>query len=107
MRLEPPGWGYGSRPSDRLKAAPLAPAGWAYGAAARARFSLAGPYRSRLPVICIGNFTVGGAGKTPLALAVASIIRAMGRTPAFLTRGYGGSLSGPHLVDPARDGASE
>ena len=107
MRLEPPGWWHGTSPADRLKAALLAPAAWAYGAAAQARFALAKPYRSRLPVICVGNFTVGGAGKTPLALALAEITRGMGHRPAFLTRGYGGSLAGPHKVEPERDSAAE
>jgi tetraacyldisaccharide 4'-kinase len=103
MRLEPPGWWYGSRPLDRLTAALLQPAGFVYGAAAKARFALTAPYRPRLPVICVGNFTVGGAGKTPLALAVARLVRKMGHEPAFLIRGYGGRLAGPHQVDPAHD----
>jgi tetraacyldisaccharide 4'-kinase len=107
MRLEPPSWWHGTSPADRLKAALLAPAGWLYGAASRGRFALAKPYRSRLPVICVGNFTVGGAGKTPLALALAGIIRDLGYRPAFLTRGYGGSLAGPHKVEPDRDSAAE
>ncbi len=107
MRLEPPGWWYGSKPSDRLKTALLAPAGFVYGAAVKLRFALTRPYRSPLPVICVGNFTVGGAGKTPLALALAAIIGGMGRKPAFLTRGYGGRLAGPHRVDPDRDEASD
>jgi tetraacyldisaccharide 4'-kinase len=52
-------------------------------------------------VVCIGNFTVGGAGKTPTALAVAGLLRSMGETPAFLSRGYGGSLAGPVRVTSA------
>lgn len=107
MRLEPPGWWHGASRADWLKAALLLPAAWVYGAAAQARFALAKPYRSRLPVICVGNFTVGGAGKTPLALTLAEIARNMGHRPAFLTRGYGGSLVGPHEVEPGRDSAAE
>jgi tetraacyldisaccharide 4'-kinase len=107
MRLEPPGWWHGERPADRLKAALFAPAGLLYGTAAKARFALAQPYRSRLPVICVGNFTVGGAGKTPLALAVARMAQELGRSPAFLTRGYGGALTGPHMVDARKDSAAD
>ena len=107
MRLEPPGWWYGSRPSDRLKAALLSPASWAYGFAANARFALTTPYRSRLPVICIGNFTAGGAGKTPLAIVIARMLGDTGCKPAFLTRGYGGRIAGPHEVDPERDTADD
>jgi tetraacyldisaccharide 4'-kinase len=107
MRLEPPRWWHGSSPADRLKAALLTPAGWLFGAVSRGRFALAKPYRSPLPVICVGNFTVGGAGKTPLALAVADIAHGMGQRPAFLTRGYGGGLAGPHRVAPERDSAAD
>ncbi len=57
--------------------------------------------RSALPVICIGNFTVGGTGKTPLAIAVATLLAEEGERPAFLTRGHGGSLRGPIVIDPA------
>src|SRR5688572_15719715 len=88
VRLEQPGWWKGQTPGDWLKAALLTPAGILYGTAAKARFALAKPYSSSLPVICVGNFTVGGAGKTPLALMVARLVRNLGRKPAFLTRGY-------------------
>ncbi len=56
------------------------------------------PYRSRLPVICIGNFTAGGGGKTPTAIAVALLLKEAGERPYFLTRGYGGKTEGPLLV---------
>jgi tetraacyldisaccharide 4'-kinase len=58
--------------------------------------------RAACPVVCIGNFTLGGAGKTPTSLAVAALLRRIGAEPAFLTRGYGGRLAGPVAVDPAR-----
>jgi tetraacyldisaccharide 4'-kinase len=106
MRLEPPSWWHGKGPVDRLKAALFTPAGLLYGTAAAARFAFAQPYRSRLPVVCVGNFTVGGAGKTPLALAIAELARSLGRQPAFLTRGYGGALAGPHKVEGGRDVAA-
>ncbi|HKJ61587.1 MAG TPA: tetraacyldisaccharide 4'-kinase, partial [Hyphomicrobiales bacterium] len=69
MRLEPPSWWYGETAGDRFKAALLTPLGTLYGLGVKARFAFTKPYRSKLPVLCIGNFTVGGAGKTPLALA--------------------------------------
>ena len=58
------------------------------------------PYRSRLPVVCIGNFTAGGGGKTPTAIAIAALLKELGAKPAFLTRGYGGASKGPVLVKP-------
>jgi tetraacyldisaccharide 4'-kinase len=84
----------------------LAPLAAAYGAVAGARLRRRGR-RAGVPVICIGNLTVGGAGKTPTALAVARILAAAGERPAFLSRGYGGTLAGPRQVDPRRHRAGE
>jgi tetraacyldisaccharide 4'-kinase len=53
------------------------------------------------PVICVGNFVVGGAGKTPTALEVANVCRGLGLSPGFLTRGYRGREAGPFLVSPS------
>jgi tetraacyldisaccharide 4'-kinase len=54
--------------------------------------------RLAVPVVCVGNPTVGGAGKTPVALALAEALAARGRSPVFLTRGYRGRLAGPVIV---------
>ena len=63
------------------------------------------PYRSRLPVICIGNFTAGGGGKTPTAIAVAKELKEAGERPCFLTRGYGGKTQGPVLAAKGQSAA--
>jgi tetraacyldisaccharide 4'-kinase len=84
-----------------LASAMLAPLAAIYGAVAQARLGARGR-RAGAPVVCIGNFTVGGAGKTPTALAVARMLAAAGERPVFLSRGYGGTLAGPVLVDPTR-----
>ena len=76
----------------------LAPLAMAYGAIARSRMLRPGD-SAGIPVICIGNPTVGGAGKTPTALAVARVLRDAGRHPFFLSRGYGGEIPGPVRVD--------
>lgn len=55
-------------------------------------------YSSELPVVSIGNLTVGGSGKTPLCAFLVAALRQRGYSPVVLTRGYGGSLHGPHLV---------
>jgi tetraacyldisaccharide 4'-kinase len=89
-----------------LAAALLAPAAAAYGAVAAARLAGRGR-RAAVPVVCVGNLTVGGAGKTPTALAVAQLMVAHGEQPVFLSRGYGGSERGPLQVDVARHRASE
>ena len=62
---------------------------------------------ARVPVICLGNLTVGGAGKTPAALAVARLLLAAHERPFFLSRGYGGRLAGPVLVNPSAHGAAD
>jgi tetraacyldisaccharide 4'-kinase len=67
------------------------------------------PYRSTIPVACIGNVVAGGTGKTPTALALMDLIRQAGlaQNPHFLIRGYGGSERGPVLVDPLMHSAWE
>ena len=94
-------WGEAS-----LASALLAPLAAIYGAVAQARLGARGR-RAGAPVVCIGNLTVGGAGKTPTALAVARMLAAAGERPVFLSRGYGGTLAGPVRVDPARHGAHD
>lgn len=61
-----------------------------------------------IPVLCIGNLVAGGSGKTPTCLALMGLIKSqrLAANPCFLSRGYGGSLSGPVLVDPSVHNAS-
>ena len=99
---EPPFWWRDAG----IEATLLAPAAAIYGAVASRRLARDG-WRAPVPVVCIGNPTVGGAGKTPTALAVARMLAAAGERPVFLSRGYGGRLHGPARVDPARDRASD
>jgi tetraacyldisaccharide 4'-kinase len=80
----------------------LAPLGQVFGQAGRLRRRWTVARRAPLPVICVGNLTVGGAGKTPVALALAERLLARGERPHFVTRGYGGSARGPLRVDPGR-----
>jgi len=90
---------------NRLAAWLLAPIGWLYGRITLARLAREGE-RVALPVIAIGNFTAGGAGKTPVARALATALAQRGEKPFILSRGYGGSLRGPHRVEPAHDTAA-
>ncbi|KQP60611.1 tetraacyldisaccharide 4'-kinase [Methylobacterium sp. Leaf108] len=101
--MRPPAfWDASSRhPAARL----LAPLGRLYGRFTAARMDRPGE-PGPCPVVCIGNLTLGGAGKTPTALAVAALLRDRGARPAFLTRGYGGRLAGPVAVDAARHDAA-
>lgn len=105
MPIREPGWWY--RPAPSVAAMLLRPVAWVYGRAVVARLRRATPYRSRLPVICVGNLVAGGTGKTPLALHLARLLLDAGHRPAFLSRGHGGRLAGPHLVDRFVDTADD
>lgn len=85
----------------------LSPLGWIYGTVASARAARSGGIRVDVPVVCVGNFVTGGAGKTPVALALADWFAVRGRTPHFLTRGYGGRLAGPVRVEAGRHHAGD
>jgi tetraacyldisaccharide 4'-kinase len=87
-------------------AALLSPFAAIYGAIAARRLAQTGA-RAGVPVICVGNPTVGGAGKTPAAIAIARLLAAEGERPVLLTRGYGGSLAGPVTVDPNEHSAAD
>jgi tetraacyldisaccharide 4'-kinase len=99
-----PTWWYGR--GDGLIARGLQPLASAFGRVAMRRMQRADTYRSRLPVICIGNFTAGGTGKTPLTMRICEMLVARDERPVVLTRGYGGSMRGPHWVDARSDTAT-
>jgi tetraacyldisaccharide 4'-kinase len=82
-----------------LMATVLSPLSAAYGAIAAARMERDGA-RAPVPVICVGNFTLGGSGKTPAAIAIARMLADAGQSPVLLSRGYGGEMKGPVLIDP-------
>ncbi|MDO8290039.1 MAG: tetraacyldisaccharide 4'-kinase [Parvibaculum sp.] len=83
----------------------LSPVAYIWGAAGRIKRYYARPEIAAVPVICIGNLTAGGTGKTPLALTLAERLISAGEVVHFLTRGYGGSEHGPLQVDLTRDTA--
>lgn len=85
----------------------LAPLGWAHAGLSAARRGVTQATQVSVPTICVGNLTAGGAGKTPVVLSLAAMLRDRGRVPHILSRGYGGSLTGPLLVDPAQHSASK
>ncbi|MBS7702272.1 tetraacyldisaccharide 4'-kinase [Chelatococcus asaccharovorans] len=87
------------RPRPSLLARLLQPIGFIYGAITAHRMGRPGAHPP-CPVVCIGNLTAGGAGKTPVAIAVADLLRAHQETPHVLSRGYGGHLAGPVVVVP-------
>jgi tetraacyldisaccharide 4'-kinase len=78
----------------------LSPVGALYGQISGRRMARRGASVS-VPVVCVGNFVAGGAGKTPTALEVASVCRKLRLNPGFLTRGYRGREAGPLVVSLA------
>jgi tetraacyldisaccharide 4'-kinase len=89
-----------------LAATLLAPFAAGYGAIAAKRMDQSGT-RVGVPVICVGNFTLGGAGKTPTVLMLTKMLQAAGEIPCCLSRGYGGSEAGPKRVDVQTDTADQ
>ncbi len=85
----------------------LSPLASLYDLGGRLRQRLVAPERAGVPVVCVGNLVAGGAGKTPVALAIAGRLAAAGQAVHVLSRGYGGGERGPLRVDPARHGARE
>ncbi|HEV7636679.1 MAG TPA: tetraacyldisaccharide 4'-kinase [Bradyrhizobium sp.] len=84
----------------------LMPLGALYGLVAGWRLQREG-FDAGVPVLCVGNYHVGGAGKTPTVLALVKLLRDLDETPVVLSRGYGGRLGGPIKVDPARHAAAD
>lgn len=84
----------------------LAPLGWVYAAGTARRLRQPG-YAPRVPVICVGNLVAGGAGKTPMTLALAERLLQRGHAVHIVSRGYGGSQTGPVRVDETRHKAGE
>ena len=71
-----------------------------YAWAGRRRRAKTEPLDPGIPVICVGNATVGGTGKTPVAIYLMKSLRRLGVNAHGLTRGYGGQLKGPIPVNP-------
>lgn len=97
----PPFWWQGRGLQSTL----LLPFGWVYGRVARRIMDTKMRKAIDAPVICVGNFTVGGSGKTPTALTLADAAITRGLNPGFLSRGYGGAIRHARLVDLSRDSA--
>ncbi|MFK7912540.1 MAG: lipid A export permease/ATP-binding protein MsbA [Pseudomonadales bacterium] len=96
-------WYGQSRMSSALK-----PASWLFErTASRRRNAYRGgsktPWRASVPVIVVGNITVGGTGKTPFVVWLARWLLARGFSPGIVSRGYGGSASTPLNVLPDAD----
>jgi tetraacyldisaccharide 4'-kinase len=107
VKLSTPRWWYRKQPPAPLTRALLTPLSWIWAGATARRIARGRPVDPGAPVVSIGNLTVGGSGKTPVAREVLARLRAMACEAHGLSRGYGGRLEGPVQVDPLRHTADE
>lgn len=100
MSLTTPKWWYQrDRKSAAMARMMLKPVSWIWAGVTANRIARTVPADPGVPVVSIGNLTVGGSGKTPIAREVLRLLRASGIDAHALSRGYGGSLEGPVRVD--------
>ncbi|MEM7520898.1 MAG: tetraacyldisaccharide 4'-kinase [Pseudomonadota bacterium] len=104
MTRAPDFW-YRARPDWRAQV--LRPLGWLYGRATARRLATGPHLKMSVPVVCVGNINAGGTGKTPTVIAVIEHLLDLYHEVHVVSRGYGGNLSGPLRVDPARHKASQ
>ena len=101
MKLSTPRWWYERHGRHgRVVRTLLKPVSWIWAAVTSRRMARASPIDVGIPVISIGNLTMGGSGKTPVAREVLRLLRDAGMDAHALSRGYGGKLSGPLRVNP-------
>ncbi|WP_293449320.1 tetraacyldisaccharide 4'-kinase [Planktotalea sp.] len=101
--MRAPGFWYTRPDALDWRAKCLAPLGRVYGALTAWRIAKPATYDPPVPVICIGNLNAGGTGKTPTTIALAQMLSEMGATPHMVSRGFGGEIAGPHLVQSTDD----
>ena len=108
MKLNTPRWWYtrdrNHAPITRMALKPLS---WIWAGVTARKIATADSYAPSVPVISVGNVTVGGSGKTPVAREILRLLRERGFNPAALSRGYGGKLEGPVVVDLATHSAHD
>lgn len=92
--------------SNSLISKLLYPVGLLYGSLTQARLKLVKPQKAAVPVICVGNITAGGTGKTPVSISIAKLLGIELYHPYFVTRGYGGRLQNV-IVNNKKHSAAE
>lgn len=108
MKLNTPRWWY-VRDSNhaRMMRTALKPLGWIWARVTARRIARTAPVDPGCAVVSVGNLTVGGSGKTPVARETLRLLLAAGLDAQGLSRGYGGRLEGPVRVDPTSHTAAD
>lgn len=96
--MRAPSFWYGDSAGASTLGALLTPLSALYRLGAKIKNANTRPYSAHAKVVCVGNLTLGGTGKTPVAIALAERLNKRGLKTIFLSRGYGGRLQGPLVV---------
>lgn len=105
LKLAPPAFWHAAKPGWQARM--LTPVSWAVNTITSLRMLRAHPFAVGVPVLCCGNLSVGGTGKTILVRDMATRLRARGESPHILSRGYGARLTGPLRVDTLAHSAQD
>jgi tetraacyldisaccharide 4'-kinase len=105
--MQPPGFWFSPRSDPGRIARALTPLSWIWTWAAERRLARAPSERLSIPVLCIGNLTLGGSGKTPMVMALVQRLAGKGITAHVVSRGHGGTLEGPVRVEEGVHRASD
>lgn len=108
MKLNTPRWWYAREPRHAsVLRFLLQPVSWVWATVTAGRIARGVPADAGAPVISVGNLTMGGSGKTPVAREILRLLRDAGVDAHALSRGYGGRLPGPLRVDPGAHAAED
>ena len=105
--MKPPRFWFKPKDHFDLRAILLSPLSWVYRSATKRRLQSGPRLDVGVPVICVGNINMGGTGKTPTVIAILEMLGALDRKAAVISRGYGGTLEGPVLVDEKKHTAAD
>ncbi len=105
IRWSTPRWWYRRAAPPPIARAVLSPLSRIWADRTADRIRSASPVDPGVPVICVGNLTAGGSGKTPVVMELTRLLQAGGKRVVVLSSGYGGKLRGPVSVDPTHHDA--
>jgi len=105
--MQPPGFWQNPPEKPGLTARLLMPLSALWQALSNRRMARGAWLRVAVPVVCVGNITIGGSGKTPTVIALSERLQNWGWQPHVVSRGYGGKLTGPVRVNERKHTAQD